>query len=37
MPIIKTFIGHNHISETRHFNTADESIGLDILEFIKVN
>jgi len=37
MPIIKLLIGHNHISETRHFNTKDESIGPDILEFIKVN
>ena len=36
-PIIKEIIGHNHISEIKHFNTKDESIGPDILEFIKIN
>ena len=37
MPAIKLLIGHNHISETMHINTKDESVGPDILEFIKVN
>ena len=37
LPITKLLIGHNHISETKHFNTKDESIGPDILEFVKVN
>jgi len=37
LPIIKVLIGHNHISETKHFNTKDESVGPDILEFINVN
>jgi acetyl esterase len=37
LPITKVLIGHNHISETAHFNTKDESIGPDILEFIKIN
>jgi len=37
MPTIKLLIGHNHISETMHINTKDESVGPDILEFIKVN
>lgn len=27
--------GHNHYSMTYHFNTADESLGLDILAFIR--
>jgi acetyl esterase/lipase len=36
LPIISVLIGHNHISETTHFNTKDESIGPDILEFVKV-
>ena len=37
LPTTKLLIGHNHISETSHFNTKDESIGPDILEFFKVN
>jgi len=37
LPTTKLLIGHNHISETKHFNTKDESIGPDILEFVKVN
>ena len=36
LPFIKVLIGHNHISETTHFNTKDESVGPDILEFMKV-
>lgn len=35
LPFIKVLIGHNHISETTHFNTKDESAGPDILEFMK--
>jgi hypothetical protein len=37
LPAMKLLIGHNHISEVTHFNTKDESIGPDILEFMKVN
>jgi acetyl esterase len=37
LPIIKVLIGHNHFSETAHINTKDESLGPDVLEFIKVN
>jgi acetyl esterase len=36
-PFIKVLIGHNHISETAHFNTKDESAGPDILEFIRIH
>jgi acetyl esterase/lipase len=35
LPFMKVLIGHNHISETTHFNTKDESVGPDILEFMK--
>jgi acetyl esterase len=35
LPPVKLLMGHNHISEVSHFNTKDESIGPDILEFIK--
>ncbi len=34
LPVIKVLVGHNHISETRHFNTADESVGPDIMAFL---
>jgi len=34
-PTIKQLIGHNHISQALHIGTADESIGPDILEFIR--
>ena len=34
-PTIKQLIGHNHISEALHIGTADESIGPDIVEFIR--
>ena len=37
LPAMKLLLGHNHISETSHINTRDESIGPDILEFIKVH
>lgn len=35
MPIVKTCIHHNHISEVMQFNTGDESIGPDLAAFIK--
>jgi len=35
LPIVKLLIGHNHISEMSHFNTKDESLGPDIIEFMK--
>ncbi len=34
-PTIKQLIGHNHLSEAYHIGTADESIGPDIVEFIR--
>ena len=34
-PAIKQLVGHNHMSEIYHVNTRDESIGPDILEFIR--
>jgi len=37
LPFIKVLIGHNHISETTHFNTKDESAGPDILEFMRIH
>jgi hypothetical protein len=37
MPTIKLVTGHNHISLGMHINTKDESVGPDLLEFIKVN
>ena len=37
LPTVKQVIGHNHISITRHFNTKDESLGPDLLEFIKTH
>jgi dienelactone hydrolase len=36
LPAVKVVSGHNHISVVGHINTRDESIGPDILEFIKV-
>ena len=35
LPMVKGLMGHNHFSEIMHINTKDESIGPDILEFIK--
>ena len=35
-PAIKQVLGHNHLSEIFHLNTADESIGPDILNFINL-
>jgi acetyl esterase len=37
LPNFKTALGHNHISLIEHFGTADESLGPDILEFIREN
>jgi acetyl esterase len=37
LPTVKQLIGHNHISITRHFNTKDQSLGPDLLEFIKTH
>ena len=37
LPAMKLLLGHNHISEISHLNTKDESIGPDILEFIKIH
>lgn len=37
LPNFKTALGHNHISIIEHFGTADESLGPDILEFIREN
>jgi acetyl esterase len=37
LPILKTAIGHNHISIVEHIGTADQSMGPDILEFIATN
>jgi acetyl esterase len=34
-PFIKRIINHNHISEVMHLNTGDNSIGPDIISFIK--
>jgi len=36
LPTVKQVIGHNHISITRHFNTKDQSLGPDLLEFIRL-
>jgi acetyl esterase len=36
LPIVKGLMGHNHFSGIMHINTRDESIGPDILEFIKI-
>ncbi len=35
LPTVKQAQGHNHISITRHFNTKDEALGLDIIEFVR--
>ncbi|MBT9371184.1 alpha/beta hydrolase [Rhizobium sp. CSW-27] len=37
LPVYKTALGHNHISIIEHFGTADESLGPDILEFMREN
>lgn len=29
-------IGHNHFSTAMHFNTGDELLGREILEFIRL-
>ncbi len=35
LPSFKTALGHNHISIVEHIGTADESLGPDIIEFMK--
>ena len=35
LPAISTAEGHNHISIVAHFGTTDETLGPDMLEFIK--
>lgn len=37
LPNYKTALGHNHISIIEHFGTADESLGPDLLQFIREN
>lgn len=37
MPTVKQVMGHNHISIVRHINTKDESLGPDLLEFIRTH
>ena len=37
LPTVKQAQGHNHISIIRHFNTKDEALGLDIIEFVKAH
>lgn len=37
LPIYKTALGHDHISIIEHFGTADESLGPDMLEFMREN
>ena len=34
VPMVKMVPDHNHISIVLHFNTKDESLGPDLLEFI---
>lgn len=34
-PRVKRLVNHNHLSECVHINTEDESIGPDIIDFIK--
>ena len=36
LPTVKQVLGHNHMSIVKHINTKDDSLGHDILEFIKV-
>lgn len=37
LPTFKLLIGHNHISAPMHYNTKDDVLGPEILEFIKIN
>lgn len=37
LPTVKQVMGHNHISIVRHINTKDESLGPDLLEFIRTH
>ena len=36
LPTVKQVLGHNHMSILKHINTKDESLGPDLLEFIKI-
>ena len=36
LPTVKQVLGHNHMSIVKHINTKDDSLGHDILEFMKV-
>lgn len=33
-PFFKKIVDHNHFSEIMHFNSGDESVGTDIIDFI---
>ena len=35
-PRFTRVLGHNHISTVASFNTADEALGLEILDFIRL-
>lgn len=35
LPVLSTAVGHNHISIVEHIGTSDETLGPDMLEFIK--
>ncbi|WP_417674815.1 alpha/beta hydrolase [Roseibium sp.] len=35
LPVLSTAVGHNHISIVEHIGTGDETLGPDMLEFIK--
>jgi hypothetical protein len=34
-PRFTRLLGHNHISEIASFNTPDEGLGLEIIDFIR--
>ena len=36
LPTVKQVLGHNHMSIVKHINTKDDSLGHDIIEFIKI-
>ena len=37
LPKVYQASGHNHTSMTRHFNTNDEALGLEIIEFLNTH
>ena len=37
LPLMKVAIGHNHMSTVFSFNTKDDGLGPEILEFVKIN